>query len=273
MHVNTMILFHFRSSSGPRPAIRTETEAFEAGISLSDFISGAHPTRGVLIDLSTVRFAPAVPRPGKILCIGLNYRQHAEETGAETPKHPIVFSKLGNTIAASGDEIPLPTLAHEYDYEAELVVVIGRTARNVSERHALDHVWGYCNGNDISARDLQRQSSQWLLGKTLHSFAPIGPWIVSRDEAGELDDMPVRCTVNSELRQSSTAGDMIFGVPEIVRFVSRHFALDPGDVIFTGTPQGVALGRPDHPWLKPGDEVTVEVGNLGRLTNRMVAAP
>jgi 2-keto-4-pentenoate hydratase/2-oxohepta-3-ene-1,7-dioic acid hydratase in catechol pathway len=160
----------------------------------------------------------------------------------------------------------------EYDYEAELVVVIGRKARAVSNRDALDYEFGYCNGNDLSARDLQSQSSQWLLGKTLDLFAPIGPWIVSRDEVGELDELPIRCTVNGDVRQSSQVGDMIFGVSELVSFITGYFTLDPGDIIFTGTPEGVALGRTDHPWLKPGDEVIVEIGPLGKLRNATVRA-
>jgi 2-keto-4-pentenoate hydratase/2-oxohepta-3-ene-1,7-dioic acid hydratase in catechol pathway len=240
--------------------------------SLLDVFAGQIPAgRHRPLDEARIRLAPCVPAPSKIICIGLNYRRHAAESNMPVPHQPIVFSKMTNALAASNEDIPLPAVATQYDYEAELVAIIGRTARHVPEAEALDYVWGFCNGNDLSARDLQSQSSQWLLGKSLDHFAPIGPWIVSRDEAGDLEDMPIQCTVNGEVRQSSRVGDMIFSVPELVSFVSRHFTLDPGDLIFTGTPEGVAHGRPDHPWLRPGDEVAIEIGRLGRLVNRMTA--
>lgn len=267
-----MRLLHYQTDRGPRLAVESDGQVRDAGLELEDVFAGQTPRpAGDALDVERLRMAPSVLRPGKIICIGLNYRRHAAESGMPVPQTPIIFSKLPNTLAASGDEIPLPPVATQYDYEAELVAVIGRTARNVTEAHALDYVWGYANGNDVSARDLQSATSQWLLGKTLDRFAPIGPWLVSRDEAGDLESMPIQCTVNGELRQSSRIGDMVFSVPELVSYISRHFALDPGDVIFTGTPEGVADGRPDQPWLKPGDEVVVEVGALGRLVNRMVA--
>jgi 2-keto-4-pentenoate hydratase/2-oxohepta-3-ene-1,7-dioic acid hydratase in catechol pathway len=265
-----VILLHYRSPTGPRLAVRDGHETRDAGITLADALRGIKPKPGEVVDLANARLAPAVPQPGKIVCIGLNYRRHAAESGLQVPERPIVFAKLANTPAASSEDIPLPPVSTQYDYEAELVAVIGRTARNVPETGALDHVWGYCNGNDLSARDLQSQSSQWLLGKSLDHFAPMGPYLVSRDEAQPLEKMAIECTVNGDVRQSSMVADMVFGVQELISFVSRHFTLDPGDVIFTGTPEGVADGRPDHPWLKPGDEVVVEVGNLGRLVNRMV---
>jgi 2-keto-4-pentenoate hydratase/2-oxohepta-3-ene-1,7-dioic acid hydratase in catechol pathway len=216
-----------------------------------------------------LRYGPCVPRPGKIVCVGLNYRRHAEESGMPVPETPVLFSKFGNAIAASGDEVSLPAVASQYDYEAELGVVIGRAARDVSEADALGHVWGYCCANDVSARDLQFRSTQWLLGKSLDRFLPIGPYLVSADEAGDPQGQRVRCLVNGEVRQDSNTVDMVFGVAELVSYISRHWALEPGDIIATGTPEGVAQGRPDKPWLRPGDEVVVEVGELGRLVNRM----
>jgi 2-keto-4-pentenoate hydratase/2-oxohepta-3-ene-1,7-dioic acid hydratase in catechol pathway len=216
-----------------------------------------------------LRHGPCVPRPGKIVCIGLNYRRHAEESGMPVPDAPVVFSKFDNTIAATGDNVSLPAVAQQYDYEAELGVVIGRPARNVREADALDHVWGYCCANDVSARDLQFKSSQWLLGKSLDRFLPIGPYVVSADEAGDPQGQRIRCLVNGDVRQDSNTADMVFGVAALVSYISRHWTLEPGDVIATGTPEGVAQGRPDKPWLRPGDEVVVEVGDLGRLVNRM----
>jgi 2-keto-4-pentenoate hydratase/2-oxohepta-3-ene-1,7-dioic acid hydratase in catechol pathway len=219
---------------------------------------------------SGLRLGPCVPRPGKIVCVGLNYRRHAEEAGMAVPETPVLFSKYANALAASGDEVPLPDVAEQYDYEAELGVVIGRPARDVSEADALDHVWGYCNCNDVSARDLQFRSTQWMLGKTLDRFLPVGPHLVSADEVGDPQALGIRCTVNGEVRQDSSTADMVFGVAELVGYISRFWTLEPGDLIATGTPQGVAQGRPDRPWLRPGDEVVVEVGDLGRLTSRMV---
>jgi len=268
-----VILLHYVTPNGPRLAVREGDEVRDAGLTLEEVLGGAKPRGGGQeVEMSRVRLAPCVPDPGKVICIGLNYRRHAAESNLPVPARPIVFAKLANTPAASGEDIPLAPISSQYDYEAELVVVIGRKARNVSESAALDYVWGFCNGNDLSARDLQSQSSQWLLGKSLDHFAPIGPHLVSRDEAGDIAEMAIRCTVNGEVRQSSVVGDMVFAVPELVSFISRHFTMDAGDIIFTGTPEGVADGRPDHPWLKPGDEVVVEVGNLGRLVNRMVEA-
>jgi len=268
-----LILLHYATDKGPRLAVRQHDEVREAGITLDDVFGGATPKPGrAVVDMQHARLMPCVPSPGKVICIGLNYRPHAAESNVPVPERPIVFAKLANTPAACNEDIPLPTVSTQYDYEAELVVVMGREARNVSESAALDYVWGFCNGNDLSARDLQSQSSQWFLGKSLDHFAPIGPYLVSRDEAGDLKQMAIKCTVNGDVRQSSVVGDMVFGVPELVSFISRYFTLDAGDIIFTGTPEGVADGRADHPWLKPGDEVVVEVGNLGRLVNRMVQA-
>jgi len=265
-------LLHYQAANGiPRLAVVEGNEVRDAGRDLLQIFAGQKPVAGGKpLEMGTLRLAPCVPRPGKIICIGLNYRRHAAESGVAVPSKPIIFSKLPNALAAANDDIPIPPVTSKCDYEAELVAVIGRSAHNVAEAQALDCVWGFCNGNDVSARDLQEQSSQWLLGKTLDRFGPIGPWLVSRDEAGDLDRMPIRCTVNGDVRQNSVVGDMVFGVPELVSFISRHFPLDPGDIIFTGTPEGVADGRPDHPWLKPGDEVVVEIGRLGRLVNRMV---
>lgn len=219
-----------------------------------------------------LRLAPCVPNPGKIICVGLNYRRHAEESGAAIPETPVLFSKFGNVLAAPEEAVPLPGVATQYDYEAELAVVIGRPARNVGEDEALSYVLGYCNANDVSARDLQMRTSQWLLGKTLDKFLPLGPYLVTADEVGDPQTLSVRCWLNGELRQNSSTGDMIFNVAQIVSYASRYFPLDPGDVISTGTPEGVILGMAEKRWMVPGDEVVVEVEGLGRLHNVMTAS-
>jgi 2-keto-4-pentenoate hydratase/2-oxohepta-3-ene-1,7-dioic acid hydratase in catechol pathway len=223
-----------------------------------------------LLGESHLEYGPCVPQPGKILCIGLNYRQHAIESGAEVPKTPVLFSKFNNAVAACGELIPLPENAVQYDYEAELVVVIGRPARYVSEEKALESVFGYCNANDLSARDLQMRTSQWLLGKSPDKFMPIGPYLVTQDEIPDPQILDVCCWVNGDQRQNSNTADMVFPVKTLVSYLSQYMTLEPGDVILTGTPQGVVLGRAQKDWLVPGDEVTVRVGSLGNLTNRMV---
>lgn len=222
-----------------------------------------------LLDESHLHLAPAVPEPGKIICVGLNYRRHAAESGMAEPSSPVLFSKFNNAVAAPGEPVPLPDNAEQYDYEVELAVVIGRQARHVSEEDALKYVWGYCNANDVSARDLQTRTSQWLLGKSLDKFMPLGPYLVSSDEVDDPQQLRLRCWVNGQLRQNSSTADMIFSVAYLVSYISQYMTLLPGDLILTGTPEGVILGMTEKVWLKPGDEVTVEVDKLGRLTNVM----
>jgi len=226
----------------------------------------------VFLAEDTLTFAPCVPAPGKVLCVGLNYLRHAHESGQEAPTSPVLFSKFSNALAGHGERVVLPSVAVEYDYEAELVIVIGARARDVSVSRALEHVLGYCNGNDVSARDLQLRTSQWLLGKTLDGFLPIGPYVVTVDEVPDPQDLRVRCWLNGELRQDSSTADMIFGVAEVVSYASRHMTLEPGDVIATGTPEGVIFGMADKVWMRPGDVAVVEIGPLGRLVTPFVDA-
>lgn len=237
----------------------------EARHQLDSFVASA---TGVL-DETGLELAPCVPRPGKIICVGLNYRRHAAEAGMAVPQQPVLFSKYSNSLAAHGEGVPLPRVATQCDYEAELVIVMGGEAKNVSEADALEAVFGYCNANDLSARDLQMLSGQWLLGKTLDKFLPLGPYLVTADEVGDPQALQVRCWLNGELRQESHTSDMIFSVKELVSYISRYMSLEPGDIILTGTPEGVIFGRTDKVWLAPGDVVSVEVEKLGRLTNVM----
>lgn len=214
--------------------------------------------------------APVVTGCEKILCIGLNYRQHAKECNLPLPPAPVLFNKFANALAADGDTVSLMPEYREYDYEAELVAVIGKPARNVSVEEALDYVFGYTCGNDLSTRDLQfARSNQWLLSKTLDGFAPIGPCLVTADEL-DPNNLHISSKVNGELRQNSNTSDMIFSTAQIISDLSHHFVLMPGDLIFTGTPQGVMHGYPadQKNWLKAGDEVTVTIEGIGTLTNR-----
>ncbi|MCM3781818.1 fumarylacetoacetate hydrolase family protein [Neobacillus mesonae] len=229
-------------------------------------------TKAILAE-EEITFAPCVTNPSKIICVGLNYRRHAEETNAAIPEYPILFNKFNNTLAGHGDSIPLPKVSSEVDYEAELVIVIGKKAKYVDKEEALDYVYGYCNVNDLSARDLQMRTPQWLLGKSCDKFSPLGPYLVTADEVGDPNNLDVRCIVNGETKQSSNTSDMIFHCDEIVSYISQHMTLLPGDIILTGTPEGVVLGLPkeERVYLQPGDTVTIEIEKLGKLTNRMVA--
>jgi len=224
-----------------------------------------------LVDESSLTLGPAVPNPGKIVCVGLNYRKHAEETGAAIPTSPVLFSKFQNTVAAPDEDVPLTDAATQYDYEVELAVVMGKTTKNVSAADALNSVFGYATANDLSARDLQTRTPQWLLGKTMDKFMPIGPYLVTADAVPDPQKLAIRTWLNGELRQNSNTDDMIFPVREIVSYISRHFTLEPGDVIITGTPEGVILGMAEKRWMVPGDVIEVEVEGLGKLRNRMVA--
>jgi 2-keto-4-pentenoate hydratase/2-oxohepta-3-ene-1,7-dioic acid hydratase in catechol pathway len=245
-----------------------------ARAALADLVARAEaaPTAGAwLRDEQTVAFGPAVPEPGKIVCVGLNYRKHAVESGAAIPETPVLFSKFGNTIAAPDEQVPLTDAATQYDYEVELAVVMGATAKDVSQDDALGTVFGYATANDLSARDLQNRTSQWLLGKTMDKFMPIGPYLVTADEVPDPQTLALRTWLNGELRQDSNTADMIFPVAELIAYISRHFTLEPGDVIITGTPEGVILGMAAKRWMVPGDVVEVEVEGLGKLRNQLVA--
>jgi 2-keto-4-pentenoate hydratase/2-oxohepta-3-ene-1,7-dioic acid hydratase in catechol pathway len=221
------------------------------------------------VALDKAGFGPCVTNPEKIVCIGLNYRKHIAEVGAQVPREPVLFSKFNTALNRHGGTIGVSESAdgRQFDYEAELVIVIGRTARNVSEADAASFIFGYCTGNDFTARDLQRRSTQWLLGKSLDGSAPVGPWLVTADLA-DGDNLRIECRVNGGLRQSSSTADMVFNCRQLVSYVSRYFTLKPGDLIFTGTPEGVIAGYPKDKqvWLKPGDKVTTTIEKLGELT-------
>jgi 2-keto-4-pentenoate hydratase/2-oxohepta-3-ene-1,7-dioic acid hydratase in catechol pathway len=218
---------------------------------------------------SLTRFGPCVVRPQKIIMVGLNYRRHVEEVGARLPETPLLFNKFGNALMGHGGVLTLPrAVAREFDHEVELVIVIGRRAAAVSEAEALSHVAGYCTGNDFSARDLQRVTSQFMLGKSCDGFAPLGPWLLTADLVPDPNALALWCDVNGERRQSSNTADMVFNCAQLVSYASRHMTLEPGDLIFTGTPEGVIAGRPEgqRVWLKPGDTVTCGIEKLGEQT-------
>lgn len=253
--------------------IRGGAESFTA---LEQVIAAAvdKPGRPYVLDDLDIIYAPAVTSPQKIICVGLNYRKHAEETKSDIPISPILFNKFANALSAHGDSIQLPHTSNEVDYEAELAIVIGKTAKNVDEAAALDYVFGYCCANDLSARNLQRRTSQWMLGKTCDGFAPLGPYIVTADEVGDPDKLSISCSVNGEQKQSSNTADMIFSCKSIISYISQHMTLVPGDIILTGTPEGVVVGKPkdQRVYLRDGDVVAVQIEKLGELSVTMASS-
>jgi 2-keto-4-pentenoate hydratase/2-oxohepta-3-ene-1,7-dioic acid hydratase in catechol pathway len=227
-----------------------------------------------VLDAEGLRIGPPI-RPGKVVCIGLNYRDHAAETGATLPTEPVLFLKAADTVVGPFDDVLIPRRSQKTDWEVELAVVIGRTARYVdSDAEALACVGGYALANDVSEREFQlERQGQWDKGKNCETFNPLGPWLVTADEVGDPQALGLRLWVNGELRQDGNTADMNFGVAELVRYLSQFMVLYPGDVINTGTPAGVAMGQPEpKPYLRPGDVVELEIDGLGRARQVMVAA-
>ena len=216
-----------------------------------------------------VTLLPPVPDPGKIVCIGLNYRSHAEEQGAEPPEVPTFFAKFANALAPPGAEVPLPGRGEKVDYEAEVAFVIGSRCRDVPEAEALDHVAGYMLLNDLSARDLQFQTPQWMPGKVFDGAAPCGPALVTPDEAGPPDAIEIELALNGEVRQSASTADLVHSVSALVAHLSALMTLEPGDIVSTGTPAGVGSLRRPRSWLAPGDEIVISSPTLGRLETRI----
>ncbi|WP_206811742.1 fumarylacetoacetate hydrolase family protein [Paradesulfitobacterium ferrireducens] len=230
-------------------------------------LSSGHGDSRLWLREDEVEFAPCVTNPEKILCVGLNYRKHAEETKHPIPATPVLFSKFANALSGHRETVSLPSEAREFDYEVELVIVIGKEGKNVPEEDALSYVFGYTAGNDLSVRDLQMRTSQWLLGKTCDGFAPLGPYLVTADEIPNPNLLALESRVNGEKRQSSNTKDMIFNCAALISYISKYMTLKPGDLIFTGTPEGVVHGYPKdrQVWLKSGDEVIVSIERIGEL--------
>lgn len=277
-----MKLLFFRAAHGAHAGVATSDGVVDLGPTSEVFAGTADWSQvserlSPIVERARTRLAeadlelePCLPTIGKLICVGLNYRRHAMETGAQIPEVPILFSKFANALAAHRQEIAIPPETTQADYEVELGVVMGRRAVRVSEDQALDYVAGYCVANDLSARDLQMRTSQWMLGKTLDHFLPLGPYLVTADEVRDPQNLGLRTFVNGQKRQDSNTSDMVFSVAEIISYTSRYMTLEPWDLIITGTPEGVILGMPEpRPWLKPGDELALEVDSVGRLENRL----
>jgi acylpyruvate hydrolase len=222
------------------------------------------------LKLADVTFKAPIPRPGKIICIGQNYLEHAKEANASAPAFPIIFAKYANTVIGHGQPIVIPAAVQKPDYEGELAVVIGRRGRNIAEDEALDYVAGYMPLNDVSARDWQGRTSQWVLGKTPDTFCPMGPALVTADEIPDVQNLSLRTVIGDEVLQEGHTSMMIFSVAHLIWDMSRVMTLEPGDVIATGTPSGIGAARTPPRWLRPGDVVRIEIEKVGALENLVV---
>lgn len=245
--------------------IRGGTPALQA---VREFVAAS----SVRIPLAGARILAPIPRPPKFICIGLNYRDHAIESGMAIPEIPTVFNKFPNTVIGPGDQVVLPKMSQQPDYEAEFAFVIGKTAKHVKGEDWRDYVFGYTNVNDVSARDIQlKGTTQWLMGKTFDTFAPMGPYLVTADEVPDPHNLNVKLTLNGQVMQDSSTKELIFNIPQLLAHLTQVVTLEPGDIVSTGTPPGVGMARKPPVFLKAGDTMTVEVEGLGQLTNPVIA--
>lgn len=272
-----MKLVRYQTSGNEKFGSWVESEnhikPFGSGFDLNEILVGGElPTCvGEPVSLSDAQVLAPILRPQKIICVGKNYADHAREMGGEPPEIPVIFNKFPTALNHPGAEIVLPSISSKVDFEAELVVVIGKEGKDIPAGQGMEHVFGYCCGNDISARDWQKEKpgGQWLLGKTFDGFAPIGPWLVPANQV-DAEDLDIKLWLNGQLMQESSTRHFIFGIEFLIEHISQFCPLVPGDLIFTGTPAGVGAGRNPPLYLKSGDVVQVEIAGLGMLENRMV---
>jgi len=239
---------------------RAKAEAFAAGAASENKYA-----------LKSVKLLAPIPRPRKLICVGLNYRDHAAETGSQIPDVPTIFNKFATAVIGPGDDIVLPKVSKSPDYEAEFAFVIGVGGRHIAAEDWQKHMFGYTMINDVSARDYQRATTQWLMGKTFDTFAPMGPWIVTADEIADPHSLDIQLEIDGEILQNSNTRELIFKIPELIAFLSSVFTLEPGDIVSTGTPAGVGVARTPQRFLRPGEEVTVRIPGIGELVNPVVA--
>jgi 2-keto-4-pentenoate hydratase/2-oxohepta-3-ene-1,7-dioic acid hydratase in catechol pathway len=269
-----MRLVTFRHGGhGATAGVVTGNKVTGLGMNMLQVIfAGATPAPvGDSYDLSAVTLLAPIPRPPKFICVGLNYRDHAIESNMAMPKVPTIFSKFSSAVIGPGENIVLPPESTQPDYEAEFAVVIGPGGRRISASKAMDHVFGYTIVNDVSARDLQLATTQWLMGKTCDTFAPMGPAIVTKDEIADPHALDISLEIGGEILQKSNTRELIFRIPELIEFISSVVTLEPGDIISTGTPAGVGFARKPPRYLKDGDECIVRVEGLGELRNSVVS--
>jgi len=274
----------FAVDGKPRPGVlsgQTVSDLSTAGFaSLLDFIESGDDGRakaeklaasGGGYSLDKVKLLAPIPKPRKLICVGLNYRDHAAETNSEIPSVPTIFNKFATAVIAAGENIVLPKVSKSPDYEAEFAFVIGRGGRNIAGADWPKHVFGYTIVNDVSARDYQRATTQWLMGKTFDTFAPIGPWIVSADEIADPHTLDIQLEIGGERLQNSNTRELIFKIPDLIAYLSSVFTLEPGDIVSTGTPAGVGVARKPPRFLRAGDDVVVRIQSIGELRNPVVA--
>lgn len=243
----------------------------QGGQSALDAVKAFAASSSVRVALDSVRVLAPIARPPKFICIGLNYRDHAIESGMAIPEIPTVFNKFPNVVIGPNDKIVLPAMSETPDYEAEFAFVIGKAGKNIKGEDWKEYVFGYTNVNDVSARDIQlKGTTQWLMGKTFDTFAPMGPYLVTADEVADPHNLNVKLTLNGEVMQNSSTKELIFNIPQLIEHLSKVFTLEPGDVVSTGTPPGVGFARKPQVLLKPGDHCIVEVEGLGQLHNPVV---
>jgi 2-keto-4-pentenoate hydratase/2-oxohepta-3-ene-1,7-dioic acid hydratase in catechol pathway len=269
-----MRLATFQSSGGaPEAGIVVNDRIIGTGTDMISVIAAGVPpvASGPSHRLSDVKLLAPIPRPPKFICVGLNYRDHAREAGLEIPSIPTIFSKFSNVVIGPHEPIVLPRVSKRPDYEAEFAFVIGPGGRNIPAARALEHVFGYTIVNDVSARDYQMSTSQWLMGKTFDTFAPMGPWIVTRDEIADPHALDLSLEIGGEILQHSNTRELVFGIPALIEFISSVVTLEPGDVVSTGTPAGVGFARKPPRYLKAGDEVVIRIQGIGELRNPVIA--
>ncbi|MCM3704334.1 MULTISPECIES: fumarylacetoacetate hydrolase family protein [Cytobacillus] len=250
--------------------LKTFIEKSKELLPLTEKLIEHRDSEGAVFPISDLKLLPPIPSPEKIICVGLNYMDHCRETGMEPPSSPVIFSKYANAIVGQNDAVEIPINSNEVDFEAELAIVIGKEAKRVTEEEANDYVFGYTIMNDISARDLQFKDGQWSRGKTADTFAPTGPVIVTKDEAGDPHNLSISLELNGEIMQDSNTSNLIFTIPQIISFLSQSMTLRPGDLIATGTPPGVGMGRDPKVWLKDGDKMSITIQNIGTLSNYVI---
>jgi 2-keto-4-pentenoate hydratase/2-oxohepta-3-ene-1,7-dioic acid hydratase in catechol pathway len=278
----------FESGAQPRPGLLSDnglvTDLTGAGFaSLLDLIEAgsegrakaekfaASASKDQQHPLEKIKLLAPIPRPRKLICVGLNYRDHAAETGSEIPSVPTIFNKFATAVVGPGANIVLPKVSKSPDYEAEFAFVIGRGGRQIAAADWERHVFGYTIVNDVTARDYQRATTQWLMGKTFDTFAPMGPWITTADAIADPHALDIQIEINGELLQNSNTRELIFKVPDLIAFLSSVFTLEPGDIVSTGTPAGVGVARKPQRFLRPGDAVVVKIPAIGELRNPVVA--
>ena len=281
-----LITFRRSPSADPESGLLQDDDVFPLTVlgysDAESFIAAGKPAiagaRSLLAQvsatkLSDVQLVSPLLRPPRIFCVGLSYLDHAAESKMTVQPVPTIFMKLASAITGPGSDIVLPTNSAQPDYEAELAVVIGRAARNVTRENWRECVFGYTILNDVSARDIQLATSQWTLGKSFPTFCPIGPWVATADEIADPHSLDLRLTIDGEVMQQANTRDLIFDIPAVLGYISSIVALEPGDIVSTGTPPGVGLGRTPQRWMRPGEEIAIDISGIGRLVNRTVAAP